>query len=99
MEPGHFGVYPGFVQEDQAAGIPTGLLTAPKHPGRLNVGPVLLGGARRFFLAQSQPPQAMPQGGDPDGNVESRPAPVLEFSQGQVRLGFNPALHEAVVFR
>ena len=49
MEPGHFGVQARFIQEHQTAGIPTGLLAAPAHPCRLNVGPVLFGGARRFF--------------------------------------------------
>ena len=49
MEPGHFSVQAGFVQEHQPAYIPTGLLAAPAHPCRLNVGPVLFGGARRFF--------------------------------------------------
>jgi hypothetical protein len=51
IEPGHLGVEPGFVDEDQAARIPARLFLPPSGAGRLNVGPILLGGARRFFYS------------------------------------------------
>ncbi len=46
---GHFGVQACFIDEDQMADIPAGLLPSPKPPGGFNIGPILLGGARRFF--------------------------------------------------
>lgn len=43
------GVQTCFINKHQPADIPVGLLPAPKLPGGFNVGPILLGGARRFF--------------------------------------------------
>ena len=48
---GHDGVQARFVQKDQLSGVPTRLLAPPPFPGSLNVGPILLGGARRFFYS------------------------------------------------
>lgn len=48
---GHFGVQARFIDEDQMANIPVGLLPAPKPPGGFDIGPILLGGARRFFYS------------------------------------------------
>ena len=49
VKPGHFGVKPGFVDEDETLAIPLGLLFPPLGARELDVGPILLGGARRFF--------------------------------------------------
>ena len=49
MNTGQFGVQARFVDKHQPADIPIGLLLAPKLPGGLNIRPILLGGARRFF--------------------------------------------------
>lgn len=48
---GHFGVQARFINEDQMANIPVGLLPSPKPPGGFYIGPILLGGARRFFYS------------------------------------------------
>jgi len=48
---GHDGVQARFVQKDQLPGIPVWLLAPPPLPSSLNVGPILLGGARRFFYS------------------------------------------------
>jgi hypothetical protein len=49
IEPGHLRIESRLVDEDQAPGIPLGLLAAPELAGGRNVRPVLLGSARRFF--------------------------------------------------
>lgn len=53
VKPGHLGIEPGLVDEDQAARIPMRLLLSPGEAGGLNVGPILLGGARRFFYSST----------------------------------------------
>ena len=50
---GHLGVQAGFINEHQMANIPVGLLPLPKPPGGFNIGPILLGGARRFFYSSN----------------------------------------------
>jgi hypothetical protein len=55
LEPGHLGVQARFVDEDQALVVPAGLGPAPTGPGGgLDVRPILLGGARRFFYSSSR---------------------------------------------
>ncbi len=54
MVAGHFGVQAGFIDKDQMANIPAGLLPAPQSPGGFNVRPILLGGARRFFYSSGR---------------------------------------------
>ena len=49
IQAGQFGVQACFINKDQMADIPTGLLAPPEVPCPLNVWPVLFGGARRFF--------------------------------------------------
>lgn len=49
IQTGQLGVQPCLINKDQLTNIPTALLAAPLCPRLLNVGPVLLGGARRFF--------------------------------------------------
>jgi hypothetical protein len=49
IQPGQLGVQAGFINKDQPADVPTALLAPPERPRPFNVGPVLLGGARRFF--------------------------------------------------
>jgi len=49
IQPGQFGVPTGLINKDQPADIPTALLAPPQRPRPFNVGPVLFGGARRFF--------------------------------------------------
>jgi hypothetical protein len=51
---GQFGVQAGFIDKDQMANIPAGLLPAPMSPGGSNVWPILLGGARRFFYSSDR---------------------------------------------
>ena len=51
---GHLGVQTGFIDKDQTANIPVGLLPAPKPPGGFNIRPILLGGARRFFYSSAR---------------------------------------------
>lgn len=51
---GHLGVEPRLVDKDQVANIPVGLLPTPESPGRLDVRPILLGGASRFFYSSGQ---------------------------------------------
>jgi len=47
---GQLGVQAGFIDKDQSANIPVGLLLSPTAPGGFDIRPILLGGARRFFL-------------------------------------------------
>ena len=54
MVAGHLGVQTGFIDKDQTANIPVGLLPAPKPPGGFNIRPILLGGARRFFYSSAR---------------------------------------------
>ena len=49
IQTSQFGIQPRFINKDQTADIPRGLLVPPKGPRPFNVGPILLGGARRFF--------------------------------------------------
>jgi hypothetical protein len=51
MVAGHLGVQACFIDKNQMANIPVGLLPAPKPPGGFNIRPILLGGARRFFYS------------------------------------------------
>jgi hypothetical protein len=51
---GQLGVQAGFINKNQPADIPVGLVPAPKPPGGFNVGPILLGGARRFFYSSDR---------------------------------------------
>jgi len=48
---GQGGIQAGFINKHQLADIPAGLLLSPMPPGGFNVGPILLGGARRFFYS------------------------------------------------
>ena len=97
MVAGHLGVQAGFINKHQPADIPAGLLPAPKPPGGLNLRPILLGGARRFFIAQTELFQTVPQSGDADGNFQVLPTPFLEFVQGQIRLRPNPTAQGSVM--
>ncbi len=45
------GVQAGLINEHQLPHIPRRLSPSPKSAGGLNVGPILLGGARRFFYS------------------------------------------------
>ena len=65
--------------------------------GGLDIRPRLLGGARRFFIAQPQPFQPVPQRRDADGYVQLRQTSLLEFPQRQIRLRPNPAAQGAVM--
>jgi hypothetical protein len=47
---GHVGRRPGLVDEDQAGRVKQRLSLPPKRARRGDVGPVLLGGVRGFFL-------------------------------------------------
>ena len=49
--PCHLGVEAGFIKEHQPAHVPSWLLFSPPPPGRSDVRPILLGGARRFFYS------------------------------------------------
>ena len=40
---------PGLIQKDQPMSFPREAVLLPLRTGRFNVGPVLLGGAQRFF--------------------------------------------------
>jgi hypothetical protein len=51
MVAGHLGVQTRFIDEDQLANIPAGLLPAPKLSGGFDIRALLLGGARRFFYS------------------------------------------------
>jgi hypothetical protein len=93
----HLGVQSGFVNEYQPADIPVGLLRPPPSAGGLDVRSILLGGARRFFIAQPQLLQAVPQGGDAEGDVELLPTPLLQLHQRQVRLLGNPTAQGPVM--
>jgi hypothetical protein len=46
---GHVGLRPGLVDEDQALGINTSLVTPPAGTLTSDVGSLLLGGAQGFF--------------------------------------------------
>ena len=54
MVAGQLGVQAGFINKHQLADIPARLLPAPKRPGRFDIRPILLGGARRFFYSSGQ---------------------------------------------
>jgi hypothetical protein len=54
----HFCVEPCFIQEDQPTNIPEGLLAAPLLASCLDIRPVLLRGAQRFFYSSSSDDQA-----------------------------------------
>lgn len=58
IQPGQLGVQTGFIDKDQPADVPTALLASPQCPCPFNVGPVLLGGARRFFYNSAPIAQA-----------------------------------------
>ena len=49
VQAGKLGVEAGFINKHQTRRVPSRLLAPPKSACPLNVGPVLLGGARRFF--------------------------------------------------
>lgn len=49
VQASQLGVEAGFINKDQPRCVPSRLLTPPKSARPFNVGPVLLGGARRFF--------------------------------------------------
>jgi len=49
VQAGQLGIQARLINEDQTRGVPSRLLAAPPGARLLNVGPVLLGGARRFF--------------------------------------------------
>jgi hypothetical protein len=51
MQAGQFRIQTRFIDKDQPAHVPIGLLPAPKLPGRFDIRPILLGGARRFFYS------------------------------------------------
>ena len=53
MVAGHLGVQTRFIDKNQLANIPAGLLSAPKPAGGFNISAVLLGGARRFFYSSN----------------------------------------------
>src|SRR5271165_651818 len=53
IQPGQLGINARFINKHQMADIPSGLLPLPQGARPLNVGPVLLGGARRFFYSSS----------------------------------------------
>jgi hypothetical protein len=56
VRPGHPGVDPGLVEEDQAARVDPGQLGAPGRPRLGDIIPVLLGGPERlFFRAKPSP--------------------------------------------
>src|SRR5258708_39637688 len=48
---GQLGVQARFINKHQLADIPIRLLLAPKPPGGLDLRPILLGGAHRFFYS------------------------------------------------
>jgi hypothetical protein len=58
---GQLGVQACFINKNQPADIPVGLLPAPKPPGGFNLRPILLGGARRFFYSSDRV-AVMPKG-------------------------------------
>jgi hypothetical protein len=49
IQAGQLGVEAGLINKDQPRCVPSRLLAPPKSARPFNVGPVLLGGARRFF--------------------------------------------------
>ena len=51
---GHLGIEARLVDKDQPSGVPVRLALPPTRSGRLNVGPILLGGARRFFYSSGR---------------------------------------------
>jgi hypothetical protein len=51
MVASHLGVQTRFIDKDQLANIPAGLLPSPKLSGGFDISAVLLGGARRFFYS------------------------------------------------
>jgi len=53
IQSGQLGVQTGFIDKDQPAHIPIPLLASPNRPRPFNIGPVLLGGARRFFYSST----------------------------------------------
>lgn len=90
VEPGHLGVQAGLVDEDQLLAVPTWLGASPQDPGRLDIRLFLLGGVRRFFIAQAQPVQLAPKRSNSDLDAQLFPAALLEFSQGQISLLGDP---------
>jgi hypothetical protein len=52
-----------------------------------------------FFIAQPQAAQAVPQRRDANRNPKLRQTSLLQFPQGQIRLGFDPALQPAIMGR
>src|SRR5208282_3237331 len=51
-----------------------------------------------FFIAQTEPFQTVPQSGDADGDVQLLQAPLLQFSQSQIRPRGNPTPQNSVMF-
>src|SRR5208282_5921496 len=50
-----------------------------------------------FFIAQTQLFQAVPQGGDANGNFQVLQTPSLKFAQRQIRLRSNPPAQSSVM--
>ena len=53
IKAGQLGVYTRLIEEHQPADIPVRLLPAPKLAGGVDIRPLLLGGARRFFYSST----------------------------------------------
>jgi hypothetical protein len=98
VEPCHFGVEAGFIEEDEFGDGPAWLPALPLLAGSGDVGPVLLCGAQGFFIAQAELLRSVPQGGDAQAHLEFSRDALLEFGQRQLRLLLDPAAQRFVVF-
>lgn len=54
VEPGHFGVQAGFIEENELGDGPAGLAALPLLAGQCDVRSVLLCGAQGFFYSSNR---------------------------------------------
>ena len=89
-----------FIKEDEPGDGPAWLPALPLLAGRRDVGAVLLRGAQRFFIAQAEVLETVPQGGEAEMHFEFARDALLEFGQCQIGLLMDPAAQRlAVLFQ
>ena len=85
-QPGHFGRGAGLVDEDQALRIKVRLGGEPGPAPDCDVGPLLLGGVRRFFEGHAVSVQAAPDGAGPERSSMLGPQQIGQLDQADIFL-------------
>src|SRR5438552_14805670 len=89
----HFGVQARFIQKDESSNFPAFLFSAPPSASHPQIGPVLLGGAQRFFYssAPGAPSDATRRWSRAGCRVPGRCAPEAEPKSDPLFAGSNGA--------